>query len=49
MFKKVMSIGFVAFFGFSLVANICSAAMNPKKWVVWKKSLANQQSSEAVY
>lgn len=23
--------------------------MNSKKWVVWKKSLANQQSSEAVY
>lgn len=36
MFKKVMSIGFVAFFGFSLAANICSASNKdvnvPGKW-----------------
>lgn len=48
MLKKVMSIGLVAFFGLGLVANVCSAAMS-RKWEIWKKSLANQQSSGAVY
>lgn len=36
MFKKVASMGFVAFFGFSLAANICSASIKdgnaPTKW-----------------
>lgn len=44
MLKKVMSIGLMVFF--CLGANTCSEAMNAKKWGVWKKSLANQQSNE---
>ncbi len=47
MFKKVMSIGFVAFFGLGLVANTCLAAMSIRPEVLGT-TLPNQQSSVVV-
>lgn len=52
MFKKVISAGFVAFFGFGLVANICSANNGwykdgnaPAKWMGFIYTWTNDEYS----